>query len=79
MEVRYFAGAVEAAGHDTETVDATGKNATELVAELGKGNDRLAKVLSVSSLLADGARVNDLDIDLSDVQRLDVLPPFAGG
>lgn len=78
MQVRYFAGAAEAAGCESQTVEASGLDVAALVAQLGEGNERLAKVLSVSTLLADGARVEGAD-DLSGVQQLDVLPPFAGG
>ena len=35
--------------------------------------------LSDPHLLADGARVGDLSAPLDRVQRVDVLPPFAGG
>lgn len=79
MEVRFFAGAAEAAGSDSLEIDATGLSAAEVVAKLAEGNERLAKVLDVSALLADGARINDRSADLSAVQSLDVLPPFAGG
>lgn len=79
MEVRFFAGAADAAGMETSTVDASGKTAADVVAALCDANERLATVLKVCALLADGVRVNDLGRDLSDVTRLDVLPPFAGG
>ena len=79
MEVRFFAGAAEAAGVDTLVIDAAGLSAVDLVARLAAGNERLAKVLDVSALLADGARIGDRAADLSGVTSLDVLPPFAGG
>lgn len=79
MHVRFFAGAAEAAGMDTLTVDAAGMSGRDLVAHLAEGNERLAKVLSVSALLADGARLTDLDAEIGNVDSLDVLPPFAGG
>lgn len=79
MEVRFFAGAAEAAGADTVEIDAAGLSAADVVARLAEGNERLARVLDVSALLADGARLNDRNADLSQVQSLDVLPPFAGG
>lgn len=79
MEIRYFAGAAEAAGQDTTTLDAAGLSAQDVVQELGGGNESLERVLQVSSLLADGVRVTDLGTDLSEVKKLDVLPPFAGG
>lgn len=79
MEIRFFAGAAEAAGFDSCHIDAAGLDAHAVVAQLAEGNDRLAKVLDVSALLADGTRINDRATDLSAVQALDVLPPFAGG
>lgn len=78
MQIRYFAGAAEAAGCESHTLEVSGLDVAALVAQLGEGNERLAKVLSVSTLLADGARVEGSH-DLSGVQQLDVLPPFAGG
>lgn len=79
MQVRFFAGAAEAAGRDAVEVDASGLTASGLRARLGDGNERLAEVLRVSSLLADGARVDDAEADLTGVRCVDVLPPFAGG
>ena len=79
MEVRFFAGAAEAAGADTVVIDAAGLTAADVVARLAEGNERLARVLDVSALIADGVRVNGRDVDLSQVHSLDVLPPFAGG
>ncbi|HCE60573.1 MAG TPA: molybdopterin synthase sulfur carrier subunit [Janibacter terrae] len=77
MLIRFFAGAAEAAGTDTLEVDAAGHTVDSLRAQLGAGNDRLAKVLVASSLLADGQRRSEGPLD--DVTQLDVLPPFAGG
>ena len=60
-------------------MDADGLTAADVVARLSDGNERLARVHGVSSLLADGSRLDDRGADLSSVERLDVLPPFAGG
>lgn len=79
MEIRFFAGAAEAAGVDTRELDATGLSAADVVAQLAEGNERLGRVLDVSALLADGARLGDRGADLTEVRALDVLPPFAGG
>ncbi len=79
MQVRFFAGAAEAAGVEERHVAADGLNGHDLVALLGDGNEKLGRVLAVSSLLADGARVSDLAAPLGSVERVDVLPPFAGG
>jgi sulfur-carrier protein len=77
MLIRYFAGAAEAAGTDSQEFDATDHTVESLRAQLGAGNDRLRKVLVASSLLADGQRVSEGP--LAGVKQLDVLPPFAGG
>lgn len=79
MEIRFFAGAAEAAGVDTMHIEADGLTADQVVSRLADDNPRLARVLSVSSLLADGARVADRGVSLSGTSRLDILPPFAGG
>lgn len=77
MLIRFFAGAAEAAGVETKEVDAAGHTIETLRAELGAENERLAKVLQVSSWIADGSRITEGPLD--DVSQLDVLPPFAGG
>lgn len=79
MQVRFFAGAAEAAGVEQIEVGGGELTGLGLVALLGDGNERLARVLEVSSLLADGVRVSDLSAPLGAVLRVDVLPPFAGG
>ena len=78
VEVRFFAGAAEAAGAESLSVAGVA-TVDALVDRLGEGNERLASVLNVSSLLADGARVSDRSASLDGVARVDVLPPFAGG
>lgn len=77
MLIRFFAGAAEAAGTDTLEKDATGLTVETLVAQLGADNERLARVLEVAALLADGERRTTGPLD--GVTQLDVLPPFAGG
>ena len=46
MDVRFFAGAAEAAGVEALTVDAAGMSGRDLVAHLADGNDRLALAFS---------------------------------
>lgn len=79
MQVRFFAGAAEAAGAEAREISFDDGTGADLVAQLADGNERLAEVLKVSSLLADGARVSDLSAPLAGVAQVDVLPPFAGG
>lgn len=78
MLVRFFAGAADAAGQESREVP-DGLTVGELMDLLGSGNDRLAQVVAVSSLLADGARVSEASASLAGVAQVDVLPPFAGG
>lgn len=60
-------------------VEAAGLTVSSLVERLGADNPRLARVLGVSALLADGVRVKDPGAPLDGTVRLDILPPFAGG
>lgn len=80
VTVRYFAAARAAAGSDTDTV-VLGSSATlsDLIAALGDGNPRLARVLQRCSYLCDGVAVRDSSTSLRTGQTVDVLPPFAGG
>lgn len=74
--VRYFAAASEAAGRDEETLDVAtvGALRTALVERYG---ETMARVLASGSLLVDGVATRD---DARPVrERVDVLPPFAGG
>ena len=80
VRVRFFAGAAQAAGtSDREADIEPGATLAELCDILGRGNDRLASVLEVSSFLIDGTIVTDRAADVSGAAGIDVLPPFAGG
>ena len=79
MEIRYYAGAADAAHTPTATVDGAGLTAAELLDRLGSGNEALAAVLSRCSLLVDGSPVRDPAEHIPGTARVDVLPPFAGG
>jgi molybdopterin converting factor small subunit len=76
--VRYFAGAAEAAGVETEAfpADSVGALIAAMVSAHGPG---LQKVLARCSLLADGLYLPDDVAPLADGVTVDVLPPFAGG
>lgn len=78
VNVRLFAAAEAAAGRDEDQVDAaTLGEAVDVLAE--RYGETMAKVLTASSFLLDGVATYDRGDTLSDGQRLDVLPPFAGG
>lgn len=76
--VRFFAAAAEAAGTESERVDADDLGA--LLADLGERHGaELARVLALSSVLHEGQYVSDPALPLAHDAVLDVLPPFAGG
>lgn len=75
-EVRYFAAAAEAAGRESEELDAASVGAlqTLLVERYG---DVMERVLRSGSFLVDG--VVSRDPTRAVGARIDVLPPFSGG
>ncbi|MFC4081522.1 MoaD/ThiS family protein [Amycolatopsis samaneae] len=79
--VRYFASARAAAGTEEEKVrlpgGATVADAVRLLRELHPGG--LSRILDAASLLLNEVAVRDTGRTLCDSDRLDVLPPFAGG
>jgi molybdopterin converting factor small subunit len=75
VTVRLFAAAREAAGTDQLAIEA-GPVRTHLLA-LGLG-PRFEQVLSVSTLISDGYRLQGND-EVGAGAVVDVLPPFAGG
>ncbi|MDU4831761.1 MAG: hypothetical protein E6X52_04355 [Actinomyces sp.] len=75
--IRFFAGAAEAAGRSTISVDSA-PTVAGLLQQVSAGNDVLETVISRSLLLADGKKVLPTD-SAESIEILDVLPPFAGG
>jgi molybdopterin synthase sulfur carrier subunit len=75
--VRYFAAAAEAAGREEEqvTVEPTAGALRSWLAE--RYGPAMRAVLDAGSLLVDGTVTRDPARPLRD--RVDVLPPFAGG
>ena len=79
-KVRYWAAAKEAAGMAEEPFEAA--NLGELMTKITQNRAELARVLSRSSFLVDGAPVGTRAHDtvvLDDGVTVEVLPPFAGG
>jgi molybdopterin converting factor small subunit len=75
--VRYFAAAAEAAGRESDVLDA------ETLAELRalmveRHGPQLDRVLRRCAVLVSGVRGED-STAVSDDDVVDVLPPFAGG
>ncbi|WP_408068700.1 MoaD/ThiS family protein [Williamsia herbipolensis] len=80
VQVRYFAAARAAAGHDEETVE-IGSSATvgDLESALGRENPALAQVLRRCTYLRDSVAVRDRSLPVAPCAVIEVLPPFAGG
>lgn len=79
VTVRYFAAAADAAEREEESVViADGSTVGELRAELQRRyGEPMREVLRSGSFLVDGVVQRESDAPLGD--RVDVLPPFAGG
>ena len=80
VTVRYFAAAAEAAGIEEETLAAADAGTT--VGELrdvlvGRYGAAMARIVANGSFLVDGVVRRDGAAPLGE--RVDVLPPFAGG
>ena len=76
--VRFFAGAAEAAGTQSERVEADDLG-TLLATLRERHGAELSRVLERSSVLHEGQYVTDPGLALAHDAVLDVLPPFAGG
>ncbi len=83
VTIQYWAAAKEAAGVDTEPVEArTLAEALEKIVARRGDNGRLRSVLAASSFLVDGAsagRSMAAGLVLKDAAVIEVLPQFAGG
>lgn len=82
VHVRFFAGAAEAAGTPSESVDLpAGATLDDLRAQLLDQHPGAARVLEISSFLVDDVVRDDHAAPLGahGSVRVDVLPPFAGG
>ena len=76
--VRYFAAAAEAAGRADEVWDSPVATVGELRAALAERYGApMSRVLETGSFLVDGVVSRDPARPLGE--RVDVLPPFAGG
>ena len=81
VEVRYFAAAAEAAGCDCERVPLpAGTTVGQLLDTLvERHGPALRDVAARCALLVDGVLHRDRTEPLGTPERVDVLPPFAGG
>jgi molybdopterin synthase sulfur carrier subunit len=76
--VRYFAAAEEAAGREEERLTLSERTVAALRAELAnRYGEAMRLVLRNGSFLVDGVVSRDPDAVIGE--RVDVLPPFAGG
>lgn len=85
MEIYYYAAARVAAGCASETIESPPQTLGHLLDELNERHGGVtargtsfANVLAMCSFLADGQRIEQTST-LTHVERLDVMPPFAGG
>lgn len=78
IEVHLFAAAAAEYGADRESVRADTLQGV-LDALLAGASPEAARVIDRSSLLVNAVACTDRDRTLADGDRVDVLPPFAGG
>ncbi|WP_241992991.1 MoaD/ThiS family protein [Cryobacterium frigoriphilum] len=78
VSIRFFAGAAEAAGTESLTLETATVGALrhDLVERFGP---EFARVLGLCALLVNGTRATDDAARLPEAATVDVLPPFAGG
>jgi len=74
--VRLFAAAAEAVGSNELEIEAASVGA--LRAALGSRGESATSVIAQCAVLRAGVRLDD-DVALAPGDRVDVLPPFAGG
>ena len=81
VELHYFAAAAEAAGRTEERLELPDGATLAGLRELLAGRDlEMARVIGVSSFLVNAVSAPaDSLAPLADGDRVDVLPPFAGG
>lgn len=79
VTVRYFAAAADAAGSEEESLDLAGGSTIGQLRELliERYGEPMQQVLQAGSFLVDGVVRRDPAHPVSE--RVDVLPPFAGG
>lgn len=82
ITIRYWAGARDAAGVETDIVEApTVAEALRRAAGERPGDTEYARVLGLCSFLVDGRRLGEADRTrpLTGPVEVEALPPFAGG
>jgi molybdopterin synthase sulfur carrier subunit len=77
VTIRYFAAAADAAGALEETLPRVATVGALRAALVERHGEPMARVLASGSFLVDGVVSRDDARELGD--RVDVLPPFAGG
>ena len=81
ISLHYWAGARAAAGTETESWAANSIAEALEAAQRVRADPHFSRVLSVCSVLVDGAvvRAEDLHRPLHSPVTAEILPPFAGG
>ena len=81
VDLRYFAAAADAAGLTEERLEVpAGTTLAGIRSLLARRGPDLAQLVNVSSYLVNAvAATPEASVVLGDGDRIDVLPPFAGG
>jgi len=81
VSLHYWAGARAAAGVAEEAIEAQSVAEALRLACQQRSDPRFDRVIEMSSVLIDGrtAHQEDLEQQLTEAVRIEVLPPFAGG
>lgn len=82
VTIRYWAGARDAAGTETDVVEAASvAEALASAAADRPGDAEYARVMGLCSFLVDGRRLGEQDRTrpLTGPVEVEALPPFAGG
>ena len=80
LNIYYFASIAEAAGTAQESIEFTPTmSVADLKAVLSQRHDEeFSRLLLICAVLVDSVNCED-ETTLKDGQRIDLLPPFAGG
>ncbi|MDO4242304.1 MAG: MoaD/ThiS family protein [Actinomyces sp.] len=80
VDLRYFAAAADAAGQSSESLELpVGTTLADLRTRLHSRGAEMERVVRVSSFLVNAVVASDDSVVLGEGDRVDVLPPFAGG
>ncbi len=79
IHARFFAAARDAAGSEALDLEPSEPTIAGLLAAIGSTHPEADRILGRCSFLVNGRSTTDAAHPLVDGDRVDVLPPFAGG